>query len=139
MAYSLAFHIIGICLWLGGMMVLTRLTKIYAQNGCLKESGAGLLRSYYGFVVPGLLIASMSGLYQISSVGFSHYMQQGWFHVKLTLVLLLFVLSALVGRNIAAAAKGDGVAGLKAGKLHAAVGMFLVVIVFLTIVGRTAN
>ncbi len=141
MQISLAFHIIGIVLWVGGLMIGTRLMKAVLVD---PEAGATLSvtqrsmlqRVFKGYILPGFILALGSGLYQIYTMGLAHYMRQGWFHGKLTLVLLLVIVTFLTGDTAARIARGEAINAKKLSAFHGIAGLCLVVIVFLTLLGR---
>src|SRR5262245_46998439 len=131
MAFSLAFHIVGIVMWLGGLMIITRCIKLFSGDAQVARSAAPMLRRlFFGFVVAGLVVAACSGVYQLSSFGVGAYMKQGWFHTKLTLVLALLVVTFFVPRTIAKLVEDPAAAGKRAMALHGASGALLLAIVF---------
>lgn len=130
---SIGVHIVGLVMWLGGMMILTRALKLFAGSEALPSFAR---RTFHGFVLPGAVLSVSSGLYQLLSVGVSHYMQQGWFHGKLTFVVALFVVTFLLFRQVRTLRTTGAVDPRHATILHAASGTLLLVIVFLTTVGR---
>lgn len=144
MQYSIAFHIIALVLWLGGLMVITRTLKLFACN-FPAEANSGLdgLRSinsriWFGFVIPGAVLSIVTGLYQIYLMGISYYMKQGWFHAKLTLVLVLLVVTFFVGREVGRSSKKLQLDAKRLLILHIISATSLLIIVFLTILGRSA-
>lgn len=141
MAYSLAIHVIGIVFWLGGLLVLTRLFKQLVLTGGLPDSArletAKIIkRSYMGFVMPGIVLALGSGIYQLLERGMGFYMAQGWFHGKLTLVLVLLVASFVFGAQVTGATNGKPVKAGVVGMIHGLTSAGLVLISFMTLVGR---
>jgi putative membrane protein len=141
MAYSLAVHVIGVVFWLGGLLVLTRLLKMVLLEASLgeesrREVAKMLKRGYFGFVVAGVVLSLGSGIYQLLERGFGYYMAQGWFHGKLTLVLILLVVTVIFGAQVKGAAAGRAVKPGVVGMLHGITSGALVVIAFLTLVGR---
>lgn len=145
MTVSLAFHLVGMIMWLGSLLIITRILRAFADapSSSLGQPGEVLRsvisRAWAGFGIGGLLISLISGLYQISVKGFAYYMQQGWFHGKLTFIIILLVDSYLVHRNVAAVSKGGSVSRKTVGVLHGLAGLSLIVIVFMTMLGRQAG
>ncbi|MCO6432605.1 MAG: CopD family protein [Deltaproteobacteria bacterium] len=145
MAYSLAFHIIGIVFWLGGLAMVTRYMQVLCVEGAASASPAldafryMTKRIWYGFVVSGLVIATVSGLYQFLIMGAGYYMKQGWFHGKLTLLVVLYVISWLVGKEVRKTTAGAVLQKKRLVMLHGISSLILVLIVFLTLVGRTGG
>ncbi len=141
MAYSLAIHVIGVVFWVGGLLVLTRLLKMSSVEGALPDAartevGKMIKRSYFGLVIAGVVLSLASGVYQILERGIGFYMAQGWFHGKLTLVLILLVVTVVFGAQVRNAASGKAVKPGVVGMLHGITSGVLVVVAFLTLVGR---
>lgn len=141
MKISFALHVIGLVMWPGALMILTRFMKLLCNPGGAAASEIAALskRVFSGFVLPGLFLSLVSGIYQIfhtSVEGFGYYKTQGWFHTKLTLVVLLIVLTFVILSQIKKAAAGQTLSRGKVTFLHAAVSSILVVVVFLTFLGR---
>jgi len=134
MQVSIAFHLIGMVMWVGGLMIITKLAKMAAAGQ--PAMFAPLRRTYFSFVIGGLTVSLVSGLYQIMSQGMAFYMKQGWFHGKLTCLIILFVVTAVLGAKLTAATKGESVAPGTFGKLHALTGAMLLAIVILTSIVR---
>ena len=134
MKISLAFHIIGIVMWMGGLLILTRLMKAFRSgDSCSDQFRASLERRVFlGWVLPGLGLVSISGLYQIFTRGFDFYLKQGWFHAKLTLILVLLAVTYFTWREIA---KPSGKTA-KVMAFHGIVGLVLIAITFITMLGR---
>lgn len=132
MIASLTLHIIGLVLWVGGLILLPRFIVVAPP-----ASFGGVRRVFWGFVVAGGVIAAASGLYQIAQRGAAFYFSQGWFHTKLTLVGVLVVLTALLGSEIARGASGRGARASRLMMIHGISALSMAAIVFLTINGRT--
>ncbi len=138
MRYILALHIIGIVMWLGGMMITTRLFKIFRSSSAGADSQwpNALMKLWRGFILPGALIVIVSGILQVLTNGVGYYMQQGWFHAKLTFVVLLVIATAFLGSEIKSYKEGNLEAGKNAMLLHGIAGLALLANVFLTMLGR---
>lgn len=140
MSVSLSFHVIGLALWLIGLMALTmvlRLGLVHTQSVALAKSA--VKRTLFAFVIPGFAVTLLSGLHQFAARGAAFYMQQGWFHTKLTLLLILIALTAFVYRD-SANFLADRAPTLGRIKLyHILSGVLLLAIVLTTMLGRTAN
>lgn len=139
MQLSLAFHIIGILFWVSGLMVVSGLIR-YFESRTEEKSGPSyqaLTKKYwFGMVIPGLLISVVTGIYQFMIMGADYYMKQGWFHGKLTLIVVLLVVTGIVGNGVSTVRRGEVVPAKKFGMLHGVVGTVLLLIVFLTYMGR---
>ena len=94
MEISLALHIVGIVFWIGGLLFLTKTLKFdLSRNPDLAVLNRKLL---FGWLLPGIIITLVTGIYQFLQVGAAVLMKQGWFHGKLTLVVLLLLASGYV-------------------------------------------
>ncbi len=137
MEVSIALHIIGIAYWNVGMMVLTNLLRRAAvANGQDATLNLVSKKTAFGVVLPGLVLSIVTGLYQLVSMGMASYFSRGWFHGKLTLVMVL------LGITIYCFLKLPRVATLSESmratflKLHIGSALIFIVVVFLTILGR---
>ena len=133
---SIALHIVGIVMWAGGLMILTRFLKLFTSPGDGTPAVAAMAnRVLHGYVFGGLVLALLTGLYQLSYRGFGFYMAQGWFHGKLTFVILLLVITGLVFTDVKKIKAGVPLSRGRVGALHGLTGLALLVIVFLTLLG----
>lgn len=137
MEWALFFHIIGMVMWIGGLFVLSRVMRVFCEP---YQSANPLIplvsRSFFGFVVAGCLLSLLSGIAQMVIGGMSLYFKQGWFHGKLTLVLVLFVISILLGLEVSKLARGEALTKGRLQSLHALTGLCFIGIVFFVIVLR---
>lgn len=141
MAYSLAIHVVGIVFWVGGLLVLTRMLKLSSVEGALPDGARTevakmVKRSYFGLVIAGVVLSLVTGVYQILERGIGFYMAQGWFHGKLTLVIVLLVVTAVFGVQVRNAASGKPVKPGLVGMMHGLTSGILLVVALLTLVGR---
>lgn len=139
MAWSLGVHVIGIVFWVGGLLFLTKLLKFAAREGASPALAAFMSRAVHGLVLAGAALTLLSGFYQLFFNGMAYYMKQGWFHGKLTLIILLVALTLVVWRDIARIGRGEAVTAGRAGMLHGFVSALLVITVLLTFVGRSVG
>ncbi len=134
---SLAFHLIGIVMWFGSHLILTRLLTGYVSPEKRDPALTALVgRVYFGFGLGGFILTVLSGVYQLLSRGMVYYMAQGWFHGKLTLVIIMFVVTAVLGVQISRVKKGEQLSTGVLMALHGATGVVLFGAVFATILGR---
>jgi uncharacterized membrane protein len=85
-------HVIGVILWIGGLLFLTRLLGYHMREIGKPDAKIAMaalsrieLRMHHLVIVPGAILAITGGLWQLTQQG--HLMKEGWFHAKLTLVL----------------------------------------------------
>lgn len=99
---SILLHILGIVMWLGSLMICSRIMALLVKNGA-DQSNVWQKKLLFGWLIPGLAITLLTGLYQASATGFAYYFKQGWFHAKLTLVVILIAASILFVKQIISA------------------------------------
>jgi putative membrane protein len=90
-------HIIGVILWIGGLMFLTRLLGYHMKEVGKPDSASAQatltrieLRLHHFVIVPGAILALVGGVWMLAEQ--IHYMKEGWFHAKLTIVLFFIIL-----------------------------------------------
>lgn len=114
-------------------MVLTRIVAISAKGQLPPtETCNVVLRFFSRYTMFGMLLTLVTGVYQLVTMGMSSYMKQGWFHGKLTLVIVAIV-ATLMFPKAANALKGVGAASRTAMTIHGIVGLILIIVVTLTI------
>jgi putative membrane protein len=94
-----SFHIIAIVAWFSGLFYLPRLFVYHADakdNLSIARFKIMERRLYYGITWPAALSTTFLGIYLIS-YNPSYYMSAGWMHIKLTLVLFLWIYHLLCG------------------------------------------
>ncbi|MCB0333436.1 MAG: CopD family protein [Bdellovibrionales bacterium] len=134
---SLAVHVTGLLFWIGPLLALTLVLKAVAESSDKEPFIKLSHRLWYGFVLAGAALVLVSGLYQLIAYrGLGFYMQQGWFHAKLTAVILLFVLTGLVGLELRYFKEEGQVRVKRMGMYHGGVSALALIIVFLTILSR---
>lgn len=91
-----AFHIMAIVTWFAALFYLPRL-YVYHTLALQEEDSKASERFkimerklYRGIMMPSMLAVVLLGL-GLLSLNFSGYMQQGWMHAKLLLVVLLLI------------------------------------------------
>lgn len=134
MQYSLGFHIVGIVFWMGGLIIVSRFLALLGQTSG-GEGGERVRiarRLWLGYVLPGAAITILSGLHQLGVRGFSFYFSQGWFHSKITAVVILLVVTFLFGRQLSRIQSGQAANKGQLMMIHGTSALLLIVIVFLT-------
>lgn len=94
MLWLKAFHIVFVVTWFAGFFYLPRLFVYHAvtTDSISLERFAVMERRLFGIMTLGGALAILFGLAMI--VAAPAYLQQGWLHAKLTLVLLLIAYHA---------------------------------------------
>ena len=97
-----AFHLIAVIAWMAGLLYLPRLYVYHAlskrgsqQSETFKVMERRLLRA---ITTPAMLAAWGFGLILIFYFGVIDWSQDGWFHAKLVLVILLTAYHGALGR-----------------------------------------
>ncbi|MEA3413672.1 MAG: protoporphyrinogen oxidase HemJ [Pseudomonadota bacterium] len=92
MLWIKAFHIIFMVTWFAGLFYLPRLFVYHTMAGHDAEGMARFKimerKLFWGIMTPGAIVTAVLGLWMLA-MNWSGYMQSGWMHAKLFLVLLL--------------------------------------------------
>jgi len=92
MLYVKAFHIIAIVAWFAGLFYLPRLFVYHSEatdSISIERFKTMERRLYYAITWPSAVLASILGLWLVS-YNMNYYLQAGWFHAKLGLVIVLW-------------------------------------------------
>ncbi len=97
MAWWLTFHLLGMVLWSGGLLTVSRMAAYHTAETPEVQPRLAWVegRLYWLVTVPGAIITliTAAGLVANSPVT---YAGQGWFHGKMMLVALLIVLHTVM-------------------------------------------
>jgi putative membrane protein len=102
MLWLKAFHIIFVVTWFAGLFYLPRLFVYHAEasEAALRERLKVMERRLLGITHIGGALALLFGALTLAA--FAHasaaYLQQGWLHAKLALVVLLVLYHAMLAR-----------------------------------------
>lgn len=108
----MALHIIGVVCWFAGLFYLPRLyvyhTQALAENDERGHERFKIMeKKLFRFIMnPSGMAATLFGLLIISSNA-DYYMKQGWLHVKLTLVILLWAYHIYCKKILVALSHGN--------------------------------
>jgi putative membrane protein len=99
-AWILAFHVFGVILWLGSLLVLSSLLGLVADE-------VGVSKERFLVAARRLLDVSANGG-ALATIGFGIWLifldpgvlRQGWLHIKLLLVVVIIVMHARLHRRI---------------------------------------
>lgn len=139
MQTSFIFHILGIVMWIGGLLALASAFKSFESDPSSKQQDAYkrfIRKFWFVSVVPGLVLVLASGAYQFFIMGIPYYMSQGWFHGKLTFLIVLFVLTAITWTDVDAVSRGKAVSVKRYSAFHGIIGGLFLLILILTYIGR---
>ncbi len=102
MLWLKAFHLIFIVTWFSGLFYLPRLFVYHAaaQDRISNERFKVMERKlYYGITTPSGIIATLFGI-QLLSYNLAGYMRLPWMHLKLFLVVLLWIYHIICGKYL---------------------------------------
>lgn len=98
--YLVTIHLIAVILWLVGMLYLPRIFVYHAQvqpgseaDGKFREMERGLMVVVLN---PAMIVSFITGILLI--VAMPVYMQQGWMHTKLLLVVMMGGLHGMMSK-----------------------------------------
>lgn len=97
-----SFHIIAMVAWFAGLFYLPRLFVYHAQAAdavsldrfCIMER-----RLYYAIMWPAAVLTSFFGVWLLVD-GWSYYRSAGWMHMKLLLVVVLWLYHLMCGHYV---------------------------------------
>ncbi len=101
LVYVKAFHVIAIIAWMAGLLYLPRLFVYHAQSlkGSVQSETFKLMeRRLLSFITTPAMVASWVLGLILAFSGLIDWSSDGWFHVKLVLVLLLSTYHGCLGR-----------------------------------------
>lgn len=104
MLYIKAFHIIAMVAWFSGLFYVPRLFVYHAQaNDLISLERFKIMerRLYYGITWPAAIVTTLLGIWLIS-FNPSYYLQAGWMHAKLALVVVLWIYHLFCGHYLKA-------------------------------------
>jgi uncharacterized membrane protein len=106
------FHVFGAVAYLGGILAVSRILALLpSAEEALRRGAASLARrAYLTVALPGLVVLLLAGLHTAFADPLGRgYFRQPWFHMKLTLVVLLLAVDhLLLLRPLKAVARGEG-------------------------------
>jgi putative membrane protein len=99
MLWVKVFHLLFVVSWFAGIFYLPRIfvnLAVTADNAVYQHLLV-MARKLYRFVWPFMVLTLISGGWLVSYAK-DYYMQSGWFHVKLSLIVLLVVYHFICGK-----------------------------------------
>lgn len=141
MQYWLFFHILGVILWAGGALNVSRMLGFHVEEDPLTVQPRLShieLRIFNFVVLPGMLLAMGTGWGIISGPA-QQDMQFHWMWAKLGLAMVLFILTMLLFKRIQDLANEPKIE--KKGKhmaLHGMIGLTVIGILYCVLIARVA-
>ncbi|AWV90854.1 CopD family protein [Bradymonas sediminis] len=139
-SWFLAFHIIGIIMWMGGLFGLTMHAAIHTKlkDAPLDEMAGYETKSYFMGALPGMILTVGAGLALLfgNPAGVGYFLKADGiygttFHVKLLLVVILIVIDQVFLYKMRTFHK-NGVGNRKAFMaMHGSIGLCFIIIVIL--------
>lgn len=100
MLWLKSFHIISMVAWFGGLFYLPRLFVYHAAaTDAISIERFKIMEKklYYYITTPGALLTLLFGL-SLLFLNHTYYLHMPWMHLKLTLVVLLFIYYLYLGK-----------------------------------------
>lgn len=137
-----SLHIIFVVSYFAGLFYIVRLFIYHTEALEGPEPERSILHKQYSFMesrlwniitVPALIIMSISGIYVLYALNWS-YLTQGWMHIKLLFVVILFVYHFWAWKAMKNLHKGKiGLSSVKLRMMNEVATLILFVVVFAVI------
>lgn len=140
MAWFLVFHIVGLILWLGGLLDLTRILGYHVKEDIPVQERLSWMefRMYWFVATPGMILAVVMGLFLFYyGGGVASYFSghSYWFTFKLIFVLVLIALHFYFGKALMSLrAQPRIMSPAKFKALHGITGLIFIIVVMLAVV-----
>jgi protoporphyrinogen IX oxidase len=102
MLYIKSFHLIAMVAWFAGIFYLPRLFVYHAEAVdaiSIERFKIMERRLYYGITWPAAVLTTVLGIWLLT-FNLSYYLHAGFMHVKLTLVVLLWIYHLSLGHYV---------------------------------------
>ncbi len=102
MQWIKVLHLVGLVLWMGGFLLLTQILRRHSEEEPGIQERFALLerRLFQSTVNSGAAVVLATGVLMIL-LDPAVYLRAGWFHTKLLLVIVLFILHIRLFRRMA--------------------------------------
>lgn len=101
LAWTLVFHLTGMVFWIGGMLFAVQSLAFYSETADSAQRQAhtrAAARSMRALAHPGAALVIVTGVLMLSLE--PAFLQQGWLHAKLTLVVLMMGVDLLLNSQV---------------------------------------
>ena len=134
--WLLGFHLIGVVLWMGGLLSFSRILGYHSKEAPAVRPRFSFLegRLNHLVAVPGALLTIVFGLWLVIDHGAAWFRVASWLHWKLTLVVVTLVIHVVLSVKQAQIRRADPAAPMNRAlyaALHGTVGLLLIAIVLL--------
>jgi len=136
MAWWLTFHLLGIVLWTGGLLAVSRMAAYHTAEAPEVQPRFAWVewRMYWLVVIPGMVITLVAAL-GLLATGALPYGTLGWFRLKMALVVLLLGLHGLLHTKLKAlAAHPAGQKKAVFSAVHGTIGLTLIGLLVMAVV-----
>lgn len=136
-----AIHLLGVVLWMGGLLNLSRILGYHAREAPAVRPRFSWLEGRLDFLVtiPGAILTIGTGVAQAILDGADYFRAAEWLHIKLALVAAMLVIHAVLTRRHRAMARGPADAKINKAlfaALHGSLGLLLIGVLFLAVLKR---
>jgi putative membrane protein len=134
--WLLGFHLVGVVLWMGGLMAFSRIMGYHAKEAPSVRPRYSFLEGRLNYLValPGAFLTVAFGVWMAYQHGMQWFRVAAWLHYKLALVAIVAVIHALLSvkhYQIRRASPSAPVSRALFASLHGTVGLLLIAIVLL--------
>lgn len=134
----IAVHIVGVVLWMGGLLNLSRILGYHAQeHPSVRPRFSWLERRLDSLVtIPGAVLTVLTGVAQAYLDGLPYFRAAIWLHIKITLVLVILVIHVILTRKHRAIAKAPAETPIQRAlfaALHGTLGLLLIGVILLAV------
>ncbi len=137
--WLLVVHIVGIVMWVGGLMIVTLIFAQHSQESSPEAKASLALlegKLFTSMAGPGALLALLSGVGLIATNP-HYYLHAPWLHLKLSLVLILIILHGVAVRRLVAFKQGSNIPTRGSGiLLHVMISLVFLSILISVLVGE---
>ena len=132
----LAFHLVGVVLWMGGLLSFSRILGYHAREAPSVRPRYVWLEGRLNWLVtvPGAVLTFGFGLWLAQIYGWSWFVVARWLHYKLALVGVVVVLHAFLTvkqRRVARQRPDEPVSRALFAAIHGTIGLLLIAILLL--------
>ncbi len=101
MNWWLTFHLLGVILWTGGLLMVSRMAAYHTAEPLEVQPRLAWIegRLYWLVTVPGMVITVLTAIGVIATSPVA-YGAEGWFHKKMALVLFLAFLHMVMHKKL---------------------------------------
>ena len=137
-AWLLTFHLLGVVLWMGGLLTLTRVMGYHAREAPSVRPRYTWLEGRMNYLVtfPGAFLTILFGLLLVTQHGMAWFRVAVWMHWKLALVAaatVIHIVTTVKQRKIARQSPSEKVPRALFAALHGTLGLLLIAILALAV------